>query len=114
MTPSQAQLRAYLLSKLAESTAAGHASPGDIAKNAATTIAADVPQVLGSLLDLVSDPAIKAMGQALFSKAGAVARDLSVRGIPVVLKEVRDKARRVKTDLDMQYQRGLERQRRRR
>lgn len=112
MTPSQEQLRAYLAAKIAELSADKFTSSADVTKTAAASIAADVPVAVTSLFNHLFEPMAKEMGQAVFAQIATIARDVSKRGIPVVLKEAGAGLKRVKTKLDMQYQRGLERKRR--
>lgn len=105
MTPSQHALKAYLIAKLAEGVFAGITSPSQAIKKATAEFASDLPIVVSDLLDMMADSAAKTIGKIALDKVGEVARDVSKRGAGVVFREIKDK-------LDMQYQRGVERQRR--
>jgi hypothetical protein len=100
MTPSQRALQEYIRSKIAEGAFTGTESPGDVLKKAVIDFAVDVPTALG---DLLGD----SIGKAVLAKAADIAHEIKRRGVRVVLGELRDA-------LDMQYQRGVERQRRNR
>jgi hypothetical protein len=100
MTPAQSALKQYLFAKLQEGTFAGLSAPGEMLKKAILEVVADAPAAFGDLLG-------GTIGAVVLSKAGDIARDASKRGILVVLGELKD-------SLDMQYQRGVERQRKRR
>jgi len=104
VTPAQAALKNYLFEKLGEGVFIGKTSPGDIIRKASAEFAADLPVALSDLLSMMGDNAVTMLGRIALGKIGDIARDVSKRGIRVVATEVRD-------SVDMQYQRGVERNR---
>jgi len=111
MTPAQSALKAYLIAKLGEGVFEGKNTPSAIFRKASAEFAADMPVAASDLLMMMGNSAASLLGQAVLGKVGAVARDISQRGIAVVLTDIRDKAVDMRDKVDMQYQRGVERNR---
>lgn len=113
MTPAQAALKEYLLAKLQEGVFAKTKTPAQVIKKATAEFAVDMPLVASELIGLFSDNLVGVIGQEVMRHVSGIARDVSARGASAVFRDYATKASRVKDDLDMQYQRGVERNRRR-
>jgi len=93
----QAALDAYLAA-LGDELREG--SPVERGKQVAAAFVIDT-------LGVAAESALAGMGRLVRGKAAALVRDVKERGIKTVARELNDQ-------LDMQYQRGLERKRRKR
>ncbi len=113
MTPAQAALKEYLLAKLQEGVFTKTKTPAQVIKKATAEFAIDLPLVASDLLGMMSDNFVSVLGQEVMRHVSGIAREVSQRGAGVVFREYAQKAGRVKEDLDMQYQRGVERNRKR-
>lgn len=113
MTPAQAALKEYLLAKLQEGVFAKTKTPAQVIRKATAEFAVDMPLVASELIGLFSDNLVGALGQEVMRHVSGIARDVSERGAVAVFRDYASKAARAKDDLDIQYQRGVERNRKR-
>lgn len=113
MTPAQAALKDYLLAKLQEGVFAKTKTPAQVIKKASAEFAVDLPLVVSDLIGMFSNDVVGVIGQEVMRHVSGIARDVSTRGAGVVFREYAQKAARVRDDLDVQYQRGVERNRKR-
>jgi hypothetical protein len=104
MTDAQEKLKQYLFAKMAEGSIGDFTAPKDMAVKIVLEVLSDAEVAFG---DFVAHP----LKQVLFTTLGGVARDMSKRGVFNVLREYGQKAAKAKETLDMQYQRGVERNR---
>jgi hypothetical protein len=111
MTPAQAALKEYLLAKFQEGVFANTKSASAVLKKASAEFAADLPLAVSDMLAMFSDNVASVLGQEVLKHVAGVARDVSRRGVGVVFREYASKAKNVRDDLDLQYQRGVERNR---
>lgn len=98
MTPAQEALKAYTLLKAAEG-----AFTIASATKVAAAFATDLPVVLRSIGNDMAESGIRNLGLAALDKAESIARDVAKRGVAAIW-----------ADLQAQYTRGEERQRKKR